>query len=324
MDPACENARGQKSPRKGRRILVTRSMILFICLATAAPPCGARAAPSGSPGARRAKAARTFVELSPAELAREIDDLKHLQAAESQDLLPEILDRAGRAVAKFFSDFPNTTCNEVVSSKIDMPDYPSDLLPRAYARFNYIALAEPGGDGTVLQEYRGDSKGNPVRMAATLPFITSGFMGVVVHFHPKYQVDSRFRYVGREPLNRRDAYVVSFAQRPDHARRFVTFVRKKEKEIVFLQGVAWIDPVSYGIMRMRTDILKVTGAFDLPWLTTQVDYSEVPFEKSGKTLLLPQRVRVDGQMAQYTFHNEHRYSDYLLFEVHAKSEPKSN
>jgi hypothetical protein len=104
----------------------------------------------------------------------------------------------------------------------------------------------------------------------------------------------------------------------------VTIKGKTQREKVFLQGVAWIDPASYGIMRMRTDILKKTGHFDLPWLTTDVDYSEVHFEKSGKTLWLPLKVRVAGQMNQYTFRNEHRYSHYRFFRVQTEEKPKTD
>lgn len=302
-------------------------VILFICFVTVAPLCGARVVLSGSLDARRATDARTFVDLSPAELAKIIHELRHVQPAESQDPLPEILERVGKTVAAFFSNFPNTACVESVTSNVQTVNarWPSNPSNQAQtAKFNYLALAEPGSDATALREYRTDSKGNSVPMRSSLLVITSGFMEMVIHFHPEFQVDSRVRYVGRQEVNGRDAYVVSFAQKPDRARRPVTIQEKKSTETMFLQGVAWVDPANYGIMRMRTDILKKTTPTDLLWQTTDVEYSEVTFEHGAKTLWLPLEVKVAGEMDQYTFYNEHRYSDYRLFKVQAEEQPKTN
>src|ERR1035441_10470564 len=41
---------------------------------------------------------KTFVDLTPAELAQVVPELKHLKPAESQDMLPQILQLVGTAV----------------------------------------------------------------------------------------------------------------------------------------------------------------------------------------------------------------------------------
>jgi len=43
---------------------------------------------------------KTFVDMTPAELAKAIPELKHLELAENQDLLPQILTRTGAKVAR--------------------------------------------------------------------------------------------------------------------------------------------------------------------------------------------------------------------------------
>jgi hypothetical protein len=82
-----------------------------------------------------------------------------------------------------------------------------------------------------------------------------------------------------------------------------------------MQGVAWIDPESFRIVRLRTDIEQPESNVGLEKETVQVIYSEVSFAQSGKTMWLPLEVTVTGQLKQYMFHNRHRYSDYRLFKV---------
>ncbi len=265
------------------------------------------------PGRPAGDSGETYVDLSPAELANRVHALKGIEPAKSQAELPQILDRAGRAVAAFFNEFPNTTCTETVSVIIGSQ---AILEPGTYAeKFNYLALAGKGPDKTALREYRTDSKGNQVRSASMGLFATTGFVGMVAYFHPMFQPESNFRYVGKQQMDGRDACVVSFAQIPDRARQLVTISAADQSEKVLVQGVAWIDPATYEILRMRTDMLEARGPLNVHWLSTDVEYSPVGFEHGGLTLWLPQTVKVAGQTDRYTFHTQQLYSHYRVFNV---------
>jgi hypothetical protein len=251
--------------------------------------------------------------MTPAELAKQVPELKHLEAAESQDMLPMILERVGATVVDFFDNFSNTTCTEHIISAVDTPL--KTLESHYNARFNYVALVKPGADKTRLQEYRTDSKGEVVPFQSQDAAVTVGFVAMTAHFHPDYQRDSRFRYLGREVVEGQNTYVVAFAQRPEVARLLGGVEFEHKIAIVFLQGVAWIDPVSFRILRLRTDIQQPELSVGLQRETTQVDYFEVTFKQDGKTLWLPRQVTVNGQLNKYVFHNRHDYSDYRLFVV---------
>jgi hypothetical protein len=136
-----------------------------------------------------------------------------------------------------------------------------------------------------------------------------------VNFHPDYQADSRFRYLGREEMEKQDTYVVAFAQRPKVARQTASVQYLGESGIVYLQGVAWIDPMSFRIVRLRTDIQQPESNVGLLKESIQVLYSEVSFAQGNETLWLPREVTVTGQLKEYLFHNQHRYSDYQVFKV---------
>jgi hypothetical protein len=52
----------------------------------------------------------SLLEILASEVAREVPDLKKLQPAANQDLLPSILQKVGANVDTFFGTFPNISC----------------------------------------------------------------------------------------------------------------------------------------------------------------------------------------------------------------------
>ncbi|MGD0224049.1 MAG: hypothetical protein ABSF71_17100 [Terriglobia bacterium] len=256
---------------------------------------------------------KTFVDMTPAEVANAVPELKHLKPAESQDMLPQVLQRAGAAVAVFFDNFSNTACTEHVTSNVDTALQISAL--HYDNKYNYVALAQAGAAKGRLREYRTDIKGEPMQPDARTGVVTFGFVALSVHFHPDYQADSRFRYLGRETMEKQDTFVVAFAQRPKVARQTASVEFLGKSGVVYMQGVVWIDPENFRIIRLRTDIQQPESNVGLLKETTQVLYSGVTFAQNDKTLWLPREVTVTGQLDKYTFHNQHRYADYRLFIV---------
>jgi hypothetical protein len=256
---------------------------------------------------------KTFVDMTPAELVHAVPELKRLKPAESQDPLAQILQRVGAAVGAFFDNFADTACTEHLTGMVH-PRSQRGLI-QFDNRYSYLAVTQAGAAKWTLDEYRTDGTGEIVKPNAKGGIVTFGFVALPVNFHPEYQSDSHFRYLGRQAIGGQDTYVVAFAQRPGVARLPASVWFGERKGVVFLQGVAWIDPVGYRIVRLRTDIQAPEPNVGLQRETTEVDYSEVNFEKSGKTMWLPRAVTVNGQLGDYVFHNLHRYSDYRLFNV---------
>jgi hypothetical protein len=269
--------------------------------------------PAQASGDELQKVPKTFVNMSPAEIAKAVPELKRLEPAANQDMLPEILKRTGDAVAAFFDNFPNTTCTEQVTSMADSGFTSSSF--HSYAKYNYLALAEAGGANDRLREFRADDKGAPILPDPQHAVVTSGFVAMVEHFHPELQPDSRFLYLGREEMRDKNTYVVAFAQWPGVARRVTRIQYLGEDEIAFLQGIAWIDPETFTILRLRADALLPPGHVANLTESTLILYSEVSFQNGGLKLWLPREVTVTGQLSRYRYRNQHRYSDYRLFKV---------
>jgi hypothetical protein len=275
---------------------------------------GGSALLSGAPPRERNAATQdahqTYVVMSPAQLAEAAPELKRLKPAENQDMLPEILKRAGASVATFFDSFPNTSCTEHLVSTVQKAS--QFEMNRDADTYNYMAIAEKGAMLGRLREYRANAKGEIVHLEG---IYTVGFVALSVNFHPVYQPDSRFRYLGREEIGHVDAYVVAFAQRPQVARQPQSADFLGKSGIVYLQGIAWIDPENFRILRLRTDIEQPEPNVGLQKETVEVRYSDVSFTRGGRTLTLPREVEVNGIVDDYVFHNRHSYSDYRLFDV---------
>jgi hypothetical protein len=276
-------------------------------------------------------ASRTFVDMTSAELTKVIPELKDLEPAESQSMLPQILHGVGAVVAAFFEDFPNTTCTERVTSMVRV-EFGAGAFPRhgvrgglrSYeANYNYVALAQAGVAKARLREFRTDRRGRLVRPDPPNKVITTGFAAMCEHFHPELQPDSRFHFLGRQMTEKHETYVVAFAQRPALARRFTSVEFGGRTEVAFWQGIAWIDPVTFRILRLRTDLEPHKREAGVLKETTKILYSEVSFEQGSTTLWLPREVTVTGQFNQYLFQNRHRYSDYRLFKVTVRQNPGS-
>ncbi len=93
--------------------------------------------------------------------------------------------------------------------------------------------------------------------------------------------------------------------------------------MTLVQGVAWIDELSFQIVRLRTGLLAPPPGAGLKQQTTDIRFEEVRFEKLPAGLWLPHEVVVTMDWKGEIFRNRHRYSDFKLFSVETKQEQKS-
>ncbi|MGO9269504.1 MAG: hypothetical protein ACLQOO_04480 [Terriglobia bacterium] len=249
------------------------------------------------------------------ELVSAMPELKGLDAATDQGQLDSLLAGVGKNVASFFRNFPNTVSEEQVHEELlHRSGKPGAGLDQ---KFRYLLMAQPAAGGLGLEEYRTDSAGNPTGPAGKEAglMITKGFASLSMIFHPDYQPESVFRYLGAQTIDGHQAEVVAFAQRPKIARMTESFRTTKDSVVILIQGLAWIDPESYQILRLRTDLLEPQTRIRLKRQTTEVAYSPITFTQGRLTLWLPVQVTVTVSLENHTFRNQHVYSDFKLFSV---------
>jgi VWFA-related protein len=186
-------------------------------------------------------------------------------------------------------------------------------------KFEYLARPRQDRAGLTIDEYRTDEKGKQIQSRdAREFFVTSGFASMALHFHPVYQPQSMYRYLGRQVIAGHEALVIVFAQCPGAALLLGRIALGQKEAALLYQGVAWIDSANYQIVRIRADLLAPRPDLLLERQTTAVDFRAQRFESTGATLWLPDRAAVTTVWRGSTFQNLHRYSHYRLFNVQAK------
>ena len=250
-------------------------------------------------------------------LHRPPSDLNGLEPASDQGQLDSILSAVGKTVAEFLRNFPNTSSLEQIhEEKLHRKQKGSATLDQ---KFRYLCLSAARDGGPGFEEYRADLFGiDALPQGLQDGFMrTSGFTSASLVFHPAYQPQAAFRYLGRQKVNGRDTYVIAFAQQPGKARLNGTFKSGQTTMKTFSQGLAWIDSQSYEITRLRTDLLKPLPEVYLERETTEIAFGEVLFKGMAEGFWLPQQVTVAVDWNGKHLRNEHHYSEYKLFNVEA-------
>jgi tetratricopeptide (TPR) repeat protein len=248
-----------------------------------------------------------------ASLMQAVPELQGLQPAASQDDLPLILQKTGENVKAFFASFQNTSSVEQIrEERLAKDGKVKDLQDE---KFQYLLLARQESWGLGLEEYRTNSHGDrtaPTGLESGM-MVTSGFASASLLFHPEYQAGASFRYVGEQVLNGRPCNVVAFAQTPAKAQMVERFNTDDGSVLLLFQGLAWIGADNFKIVRLRTDLLQPQTKIRLQRQTTEITYDPVQFKQVASALWLPSQVAVTLQWAGKTYHNEHKYSGFRLF-----------
>ena len=257
------------------------------------------------------------MDLSTNALIQTIPGLKGLEPAVDQSPLASILDETGKRVADSFRDFPNTTSVEQVHQ--EKLQRRGKIAGSQDQEFHYLWLMEPNPTGPGITEYRADKTGGAAALKGLDDgyMLTSGFTSAALYFHPFYRGDAQFRYLGRQKSDGREYYVVAFAQYPGKARIAGAFLVNRAPKSMYFQGLAWIDTRNYEIVRLRQDLLAPLPEIRLERQTTEIDFAAVRFRKFTEEFWLPQRVSVAVDWSGKRLRNEHRYSNFELFNVSA-------
>jgi tetratricopeptide (TPR) repeat protein len=263
---------------------------------------------------------KPLVDEPLSELLKAYPDLEGLQPAADQSRLPAIMEKIGAMVETFFKDFQNATSRErVAEEKLDKHGKMKQILEQ---HFQYLLVTTALQNGLSLEEYRTDQAGRRIYPSGSQDgfMLSTGFASASLLFHPAYQGGSKFRHLGRAKVKGTDCDVVAFAQVPAKAKMNEIFNAPGTSVVVLHQGVAWIDPNSSRIVRLRTDLLQAVPKVRLQRETTEINYAMVQFKEVPEPVSLPAQVTVTVDWKGHTFQNQHQYSDFRLFNtaVHEK------
>jgi hypothetical protein len=161
--------------------------------------------------------AQPYMDQPLEQLVKLVPDLKKLQPAPDQQLLPIILQKSGATVDDFVYNVVDVIAREkITQERLNTAGY---VRASEHMQDDYLILHSGNDVREALAEYRMDV--GSVGLNKGYPF-TSGFALTCLYFSTARQSDSTFRYLGQQTLGNRQTYVVAFAQISSHATFSVT------------------------------------------------------------------------------------------------------
>lgn len=254
-----------------------------------------------------------IVDLSGKKLLHFYPELKGFQPADTQQDLAKLLERVGANESAILDIIPDVVSEEnVVQERLDKKGF-AQGLPLFTGHYKYLVLAHSTGGGIRLNEIRINPTG-----ATGGPLLAQGFGLLPLQFHPFHQAAARFRYLGRQMVDNQNDYVVAFAQQPEKA-QLTGIVNVDGGAVrVAYQGIAWINPDNFQIVRMRTDLLRPqpgTGSQE-----AELRLSEVRLLNLSP-LWLPQDVVVTRSTKGNAVREKHEFSSWKRSILEFKSPP---
>ena len=229
-------------------------------------------------------------------------------ATDSQ--LASLLDHIGRQVEKFWSNFASVTCTEAVTqSKLGEK---AKVLFVQHETFDYLISMQASGQDISVDESRLERVHTGSKGKASL-LETNGFAIFTLLFHPLYQSRYQFRQLPDEMLENHRLLRIAFEQVSRDHPLSVLQVRELEYPLQW-RGTAWIDPVSWAVVRIQAGLGDSMADMGLLRLDADVTYSDVQFN-SSTSYWLPARAVIDAETKRQHWHNTHLFTGYKRFTV---------
>jgi len=252
-----------------------------------------------------------IVELSDKKLLHYYPELKGLTPAPSQGDIGKLLESVGKNESTLVNTVPSISAHEeVVQEHLDKRGWVQGT-PAFSGQYRYIVRSHVVGEGMRFSVGRTDEQWRTVDPEIPTGYsLVKDFALLPLHFHTFHQDAARFRYLGRQKVENREDYVIAFAQVPEKA-ELLGSVRVRGAEItVAYQGIAWVDPDTYQIRRMRVDLLKAKPEAGIE--TTEATFDEVHLPVVNKSFWLPREAVVTRSEKGGSLRERHQFSDYRI------------
>jgi len=255
-------------------------------------------------------------------LGRYPEELAGIKMAPGTAALGPLLKKLGDSVARFMADLPNTASTELIRQERLRPDGKIDA--KIEQEVQYLLFPRSGLAGQQMwREERTDRKGKDAKLRRMRgqSFLSSGFATSCALFMPEFQKDMAFRYLGTQS-SEPHSHVIVFSQVAAHPAITAKVILDGQEAFCAIQGIVWVDPESYQVVKMMTDFPEPIPRTYLSRMLSEISYREVQFGSSTKTFWMPSEVVITTLYRGITYRNIHRYSDYKLFTVESYEERK--
>lgn len=225
--------------------------------------------------------------------------------------LEKVLTGAGVRMSEFVNTLEKFTATESVEhyffNKFGEAEKPENR------RFAYVVMVSQNRLGTFLLEEFRDGSTDPELFPGHIA--TLGLPAMALIFHPLFAQDFDIRCEGMGQWGGHEMWQLHFSQRDDHPVRIRAYNVNRSAFAVYLEGRAWIDPGSFQVVHLETELKKQIPEIQLTKEHMAIDYAPVRFAHLGAEIWLPQSAEQYVERRQRRFYRKHSFSDFKLFNV---------
>jgi len=223
----------------------------------------------------------------------------------------KVLEGVGERMEEFTSNLEKFAATELVEHYAVNGDKVKGA-PES-RKFDYVVTVTQNRVGTfLLEEYRNGQAG-PDQFPAHLA--TLGLPAMALLFHPQLATDFNFVCEGLGEWGGRPAWQVHFAQKEERPVRMRAYVVNGRVFDVRLDGRAWIDPGSFQVMRMESELMAPIPQIELTAEHIAIEYEQVQFRTQKIQIWLPRQGELYVERRGHRYYRKHTFSDFQVFNV---------
>lgn len=223
----------------------------------------------------------------------------------------DLLERTRSQVGNFIKLFSEVRCTEeVVQTRLTEK---GKIEHQQKSVYDYLVIAQESGSDLSLQESRLEQQAPQKKTSAPL-LVTNGFATLLLVFHATYAEDFEFSPPETEVVNGQALARIAFRHLRNKPTTMELVLRGREYPLQF-NGVAWVDPASGSMVRIKSELAQSMDDIGLRVLRTDVQYAPVRLRGVDDSLRLPSVATVEVQTARQHWRNVHRFSGYQHFNV---------
>jgi len=242
-------------------------------------------------------------------------------AASTPIAAQDLLLRVGRTTDVFGKTLQAVSCVEtVLQTKLGKD---GKVVYRQQSVFDYLTVIQLTPDDVVIDESRAligtpETKSKTDDNKVSL-MITNGFPAFEFIFHPLYQ--NSFEYSTPELVEVESKRMLFVRFRQIHGARSPSVLKLKSRAYPLeWEGSAWLDPQTYGIVRISAALEGSLVEIGLNALTADVRYAPVHFSDDTRLHLLPAVATIEAETPHQHWRNTHTFTKYRQFTVDVKTE----
>jgi hypothetical protein len=179
--------------------------------------------------------------------------------------------------------------------------------------FDYVVTVSRNVAGTVMLEEFRNGQDSPDLFPAHIASL--GLPGLALLFHPELARDFTFACEGLGQWGGHAAWQVHFAQRADRPERMRSYSVNGRVFHVSLEGRAWIDPGSYQVVSLESELAKPIPEIGLALEHIAINYELVQFSTQQVQIWLPRGAELYVDRKGHRYYRKHTFTDFRIFSV---------